>query len=285
MYNVNEDEIKRRFNKIKKLKQYQKKDDAEVMKIAEGLVIKSKKREDLNVTDLFVDNKEQKLAKELLDKYLKDYTIETVSDRNLLKQLIYLEVLNTRLQFKLNDYSKDEFDEDGKKLPKYNDDKDLVKVIDVVHKNLSQIINLKSQLGIIGSQKKEDDSDVLNTLKKKFKNYLKENQASRTIICPYCSQMVLLKIRTTAYDAQKHPYFRDRILYNDHLVNLVMKGTLTKEDVAKILECSPDYVDWLITKWKIKPKQIVALDTVNTEIEEIKNKEKSKPIEKISGNE
>jgi len=272
MYNITEDEIKRRFNKINKLKQYKDKDDAEVMKIAEGLVIKSKKREDLNVTDLFVDNKEQKLAKELLDKYIKDYTIETVSDRNLLKQLIYLEVLNTRLQIKLNEYGD-------------NDDKELVKVIDVVHKNLSQIMNLKSQLGIIGSKKKEDDANVLNTLKKKFKNYLKENQASRTIICPYCSQMVLLKIRTTAYDAQKHPYFRDRILYNDHLVNLVMKGTLTTEDVAKILECSPDYVDWLITKWKIKPSQSVALDEVNAEIEEIKNKEKSEPIEKTSGNE
>jgi len=273
MYNVTEEEITNRVNKINKLVQYRNKSDGELRKIAETLIIKGKKRDDLNVSDLVIDDTEKKLAKELLDKYLKDYTIETISDKNILKQLIYLEVLNTRLQIKLNKYS----EEDN------NDDKDLVKVIEVVHKNLTQIINLKSQLGIIGNKKKENDADVLATLKKKFKNYLKENQASRTIVCPYCSQMVLLKIRTTAYDAQKHPFFRDRILYNDHLVNLVIKGTLTKEDVAQILECSPDYIDWLITKWKIKPAPVVALDTVNEEIKQIKEKKDALESDKISG--
>ena len=275
MYKVTEDELIKRINKINKLVQYRNKSDEELRKIAETLIIKGKKRDDLNVSDLVIDDTEKKLAKELLDKYLKDYTIETISDKNILKQLIYLEVLNTRLQIKLNKYS----EEDN------NDDKDLVKVIEVVHKNLTQIINLKSQLGIIGNKKKENDADVLNVLKKKFKNYLKENQASRTIVCPYCSQMVLLKIRTTAYDAQKHPFFRDRILYNDHLVNLVIEGTLTKEDVAQILECSPDYIDWLITKWKIKPAPVVALDTVNEEIQQIKEKKEALEADKISGTE
>jgi len=234
MYSVTEEEVKKRLAQITGLKQYVKFSPEELRKIAEELVIKSKKREDLNVSDLFQSEDEQKRAKTLLDKYIQEYTIETVSDRNILKQLIYLEVLNTRIQDSLNNYT--------------GPDKDLVKLIDVIHKNLSQILILKTELGLSGSKNKQNEANALETLKKKFKNYLKENQASRTLVCPHCSQMILLRIRTTAYEAQKHPFFRDRILYNKPLLALYKEGKLTQKDVASVLECSEDYIEWVINK-------------------------------------
>jgi hypothetical protein len=69
--------------------------------------------------------------------------------------------------------------------------------------------------------------------------------------CPFCGKMIMLKIRTDAWEAQKHPMFHDRILGNSHLIKLYKEGRLTKEDLASIFETSPDYVSWLISKWKI----------------------------------
>jgi hypothetical protein len=63
--------------------------------------------------------------------------------------------------------------------------------------------------------------------------------------------MVMLKMRTEAWEAQKHPYFKDRLLGNEQLIRLYKLGKLTKEDVASVLGTSPDYTDWLINKWRV----------------------------------
>jgi DNA-directed RNA polymerase subunit RPC12/RpoP len=90
-------------------------------------------------------------------------------------------------------------------------------------------------------------------IKPKFRRWLDENQASRYIVCPHCSKSILLKIRTEAWEAQKHPFFRDRILGNAHLIELYKQNKLTKEDLAKIFETSPDYVVWLVEKaWRLQ---------------------------------
>ena len=47
------------------------------------------------------------------------------------------------------------------------------------------------------------------------------------------SEMVMLKIRTEAWEAQKHPFFKDRVLYNKHLVKLYQSGIISKEDVSE----------------------------------------------------
>jgi len=77
-----------------------------------------------------------------------------------------------------------------------------------------------------------------------------QNQGSRTCICPHCGKMVLLKIRTDKYDVSKHPFFRDRILGNVHMIKLYKENKISKEDCAKILGVSNDYIDWLIEKWE-----------------------------------
>ena len=187
---------------------------------------------------MFEDKDEKKSAKDLLRKYLSDYAIETISDKNTLKQLIYLEILNNRLQHILNALHKD-----SKGVP--------LQLVDGIHKNIEAIGSLKNKLGLIKTKDpkhSETGFQALEILKKKFAKWREENQGSRTLNCPHCSKMVMLKIRTEAWEAQKHPFFKDRLLTNKHLLSLYKKNKITKEDVANILETSVDYVDWILSK-------------------------------------
>jgi len=199
-----------------------------------------KKRDfdDLDIEELFEDKTERMAAVRLIKKYLSEYVIENISDRNTLKQLVYLEILHThRLQASANN----EYKEHQATSPN---------VIRALHENLEQILKLKNSLALIQPDKDKSDAyQTLESLMKKFKVWRDNNQASRTITCPHCSKMVMLKIRTDAWEATKHPYFRDKLLGNQHLITLYKDNKITKEDIGKILQTSPDYIDWLITKW------------------------------------
>lgn len=200
--------------------------------------------EEWDIASLFTKKNEVKMGKELLRKYLADYNIEGEGDKTLLKQLIYLEVIhNLHLQRQINEAK----DSDKGQVNSF--------LLDSLHKNLDQIMLLKSKLGLTKDSKKHEDNDAFSALEKlgkKFKVWLEENQASRTLSCPHCGKMVLLKIKTDMYDSVKHPFFKDRILCNEHLVKLYLRGIITKEDIALILGFSPDYVDWLIEKGFVK---------------------------------
>jgi hypothetical protein len=89
----------------------------------------------------------------------------------------------------------------------------------------------------------------LEQLRKKFVLWEKENQASRTFVCPCCSKMLMLHVKPDVWEVQEHKFFRDKILCNEHLVKLFKENKITKEDVALILGTSPQYVLWLIEKW------------------------------------
>lgn len=226
---------------LKKLEKF--KDDSTIIEPISALSknnVSIKNTSDIDITSLFTDKKEQKVAKELLNKYLKDYAIETISDKNTLVQLVYLEILHTyRLQPLINSSYKD-----TQTIP--------LQVVDTLHKNINQITILKEKLGLSKSKKDELQSEpfkALELLKKKFKKWREDNQGSRTIICPHCAKLVLLKIRTEAWEAIGHPFFKDRILYNQHLVDIYLENKITKSDVAKIFGVSDDYVDWLVKKW------------------------------------
>lgn len=186
---------------------------------------------------------EADLAANLIERYLKEYTIESISDINTLKELIYYEVVQTRFQLKLNDFS------DNKSVP--------IQIVEIMHKNSDVILKLKNSLGLFKDKTKEDGYDALDHLKRRFKVWLTQNQASRTLVCGHCGKMLLLRIRTEAWEAQKHPFFSDKILGNPHLIALYQRNIITKEDVAKVLETSPDYVDWLVTRWGKNQQEVV----------------------------
>jgi len=62
--------------------------------------------------------------------------------------------------------------------------------------------------------------------------------------------MTLLKIRTDAWEAQKHPFFKDRVLANKHLMKMYKDKKISQKDVALVLDCSDDYIDWMIKRVK-----------------------------------
>ena len=236
---VTEQEIKDKANALRNLVSFKNKSEDYILSKAEELLHKEKSGMDM--TSMFSDRKEIKRARNLLEKYLSDYTIESISDKNTLKEVIYLEIVQQRLQGKLNEY----YEKDSKALP--------IQLVEIIHKNSRSILELKASLGLNREKEKATSVDALAILKVRFKQWLKENQASRTITCPHenCGKMIMLKMKTGAWEAQKHPFFKDRILANEHLIKLYNSKVITRKDVAKVLETSMNYVDWLVEKWSL----------------------------------
>ncbi len=239
---ITEQEIKDKATALRNLVSFKKKSDEYILDKARELLEKEKSGVDM--VSMFTNRKEIKRARILLEKYLEDYTIESISDKNTLKEVIYLEIVQQRLQEKLNEY----YDKDSKAVP--------IQLVETIHKNSEAILKLKTSLGLNREKEQRSSVDILSIMKVRFKPWLRQNQASRTLLCPHegCGQMIMLKIRTEEWEAQKHPFFKDRILGNVHLVKLYQNRIITKEDVAKILEASDDYVDWLIDKWQLEEK-------------------------------
>ena len=219
--------------------------EEQLLSRAREIILDKAKIKEVDVEELFTDKDEQSRANELIKKYLTDYSIETTSDRNLLSQLVYFEVLHSRLQKELNK----EVILDNKQV-----------IIELLHKNIKEISSLKDKLGISRNKNQEfkkDGYSYLQMIMRKYKKWLSENQASRYMICPHCGLSILLKIQMKAWEASKHPFFRDRVLGNTHLIKLYMTGKLNKNDLSQIFGTSEDYTDWLTDKYKTTWKNIL----------------------------
>jgi len=234
--------IKNETKKFKNLAKSGKRDE----KTLRAEVIKRLVLKELGVEKLFDEPKERALAKDLAKTYLTEFTPKTISDKNNLKSVIYLEVLQYRLQSVMNELTA----QGATAIP--------LNLVDSIHKNLKEIANNKERLGLIGKEKEQKESDGFRTLqsvKEKFKVWMDDNQGSRSLVCPSCGDMVMLKIRMDKWIPQKHPFFKDRFLANKKLMQLYLQKRLTKEEIAEVLNSSPDYIDWLIeTLWMTDPE-------------------------------
>lgn len=192
---------------------------------------------DINVQSMFTANEEKKLARELAKKYLDDYIIESISDKNTLKQLIYFEVIQYRLQ-KITNKAHNE----NKSVP--------LKYLDSLHKNSNQIISLKDTLGITHDKDaKQDSYGSLASIMKKFSIHRKKNVAERTRLCPHCGEMIHFVMRMDKYESRKHSFFQGRFLTNKLFIRLYKEGRITKKEFAEEgLETSQDYIDFLLDR-------------------------------------
>ncbi len=196
----------------------------------------------LDITDKFKGEAEKTLAQSLLTRYLADFVIESVSDINALKEIIYLEIVQFRLQDKLNDM--------------YTDDTKMVNwdTLEVIHKNSDCILKLKATLGLKSDLEKLDDYSALENLKRRHKQWRAENQGSRYLKCPHCCKPILLKIKTEAWDAGKHPFFQDNFLCNQTLLeNLDQTVLIDRDFIAKVFDTSPNYINWILNHMKNSP--------------------------------
>lgn len=181
---------------------------------------------------------EKRIAQRKYKKYKETYHIDSLSDLQLLESLVFRETIQERTKEQI----KNDVDKEKVLNPTST------RLMNIINNNEECILILKEKLGLFEDKKVKDPFKHIQILKKKFKKWREENQGSRTLICPRCSKMIMLKIRTKAWEALKHPFFKDRILANKHLWNLYKEGKITKEDIAKILGCSSDYVNWLNEK-------------------------------------
>ena len=183
---------------------------------------------------------DKKLAHKSFDDYRNSYHITSYSDMLVLEELVYRESLQKRCKKEINDLE-DKHTEQGKDkafiIPSY--------VLDSMNENLNQIMELKKTLGLVESRNNSDGFAYIQQLKEKFKIWCDENQGSRTLTCPHCSKVVMLRIKTDAWEAQKHPFFKDKILANKKLWELFKTGKLTRKDIAEVLDCGEQYIDWL----------------------------------------
>jgi DNA-directed RNA polymerase subunit RPC12/RpoP len=181
---------------------------------------------------------EKTLGKEKFKKYCNHYHIEAYSDLQMLEELIYQELMQERLKEKAT-----QLEEKNKNEKKeYTIPRTLVETMKV---NFDQILIIKEKLGMFENKEGQDGFAYIQKLKDKFKKWNEENQGSRTCVCPHCSKIILLKIRTEAWEAQKHPFFQDKLLANKSLWKLYKEGKITKQEVGEILGCSDRYIDWL----------------------------------------
>jgi len=228
------------FKQLKNLSQYKGKSDKALYRIVDKKMAEN--IEEIDFTGLFTEKNDLKKAKTLVKKYLEQKDFDNIAEKQNLKNVVWLEIEIEKNQEIINKLHAD-FD---KVVP----EEQLKSVLPL----MKQLSDLKKELGFY--QKEQEESDgykIIQRMIDRAKVWRSKNQGSRQILCPHCQKMILLKIRTDCYDAKEHPFFEDRILTSKALMRRYCEGTLSKEDVADILEVSPDYINWLIEKWKNHP--------------------------------
>jgi len=185
--------------------------------------------------------KEKNEGQKLFKEYQNRYHVENFSDLNILEELVYREILHLRTKNKIGDLAESDNIKDQELIPK--------SYWTALDDNLERILRLKETLGFFQDKKTEDALEWFKVLIKKFKVWREENQGTREVVCPFCSKLFYLMIRTDKYDAKKWPMFKDKIICNETLWALYKSGEkVTKQNFAKILGVGEDYIDWLSEK-------------------------------------
>jgi len=187
---------------------------------------------------------EKKRAKRKFDKYCKIYNYEKINDLELLESLVFDEILIERIKRKIEDLTKSKKVQDAEVVPK--------NWLERLNEIEDQTLKIRERLGLFEDKKTESPLKYIQTLEKKFKKWMSKNQGSREIVCPFCSELFYLRIRTNKYKAYKSPFFEDKILCNKPLLNLFKMGKITKSNVAEILGVPEDYITWLLDKIETK---------------------------------
>ena len=222
-------EIEREITRLSNLKQNKNADIESLTSLAR-----------INVTvrefkgnPLFTDKDEQKIAEERFRKYLTDNELESMSDLDSLRSLVYNEIFEQRIQGELNKLAKD---------GKYPPDK-LIKSLVEVQEQKSR---LKIRLGIDRKDDEKDDLSALQLLQKRVEKHINDNKGDYTLglgfQCDKCGhknwETFLLYKRVKDFNILKHSWFAGRFLFNYEVVRDVKDKKLSKEDATRYLMCS-----------------------------------------------
>ncbi|MFH0805954.1 MAG: hypothetical protein V1901_03715 [Patescibacteria group bacterium] len=235
------DELIKQVNKIRNFTQYKNSTQEELEKVARKTIAEKEVEKELIS---LVGEEELPLAKEIFNKYINEYQLETSSDKSTLLDLVYYEILNLRIKKYLTENYKTE---DGSVVIH-------TKTIESLNAQTDQINKLKSLLGMTKKQVEVEHSDVvkiMENLKSRYHTWINspENRANYTLKTPCCGKMLLIRRRL---DKEKdevliHPWFvRGGVLFNKHLWKMHHEGKISDDDIMKVLNLqSMDYIEWV----------------------------------------
>lgn len=223
-------EVKKEFKRLSKLTNFKNKSEE---------YIEHEAQKNVTIRELvrngnFIDDDEKKFAKNLYDKYLKDYDFENSVDLSNLSILIYNEILVQRLQKTINEQK------DSKGNFYLND-----KLVKSLHETQNQVLTLKKQLGL-DKDVTENELTAFQQAKKKLDLHITFNRNEYETVCANCGTLLLLRKKTKDFNILKHPFFSGRWYYNARGIELVKKGIWKKEHYAYVFRTSVDYVDYVI---------------------------------------
>lgn len=198
---------------------------------------------------------EQKLAEQKFRNYLENNEIESASDIDTLKSLVYNEVFEIRIQQQLNTLL----------LPPEKLTKQLVDI-------QNQKSALKIKLGIDKNEEEQDDLSKLELLQKRTHKYIQEHKNEFTIWIPHTcekckyedieSYLIWKKVKD--FKSLKHPWFAGRWLFNYEILKDVKDEKISKEDAWRYLICAGqggnykpsedreyciDYINYCLENW------------------------------------
>ncbi len=249
-------DIEKEVKRLSNLLNYKDLDPSELESIAK---INVHVRE-LKKNPLFIDDAEKKLSEKLFYNYLKNNELESNSDIDTLKSLVFNQIFEQRIQGELNKL---------KTEGKYPPDKLIKSLVEVQ----DQKAKLKVKLGIDRKDDETDDLSAYQLLHKRVDKYINDHKDEFSIglgfECEKCNHKnwdtFLLYKQIKDFKILKHPWYAGRFLFNYEIVKDVKDGKISKEDATRYLMCSgegkfykpssedkkwcTDYVSYLLENW------------------------------------
>lgn len=220
-------DVRKELKRIQNLKQNKDRSDSEL----EHLAKLNLKERDFKKNPIFQDEKDQDLAEKKFKSYITDYQFENLSDIDTLRSLLFTEILEIKLQqrieIKISDDSKNISEFDTRQL------KDVQ----------NQIISLKIKLGISKEEGDVDELSGLDVLKKRYETYIQQNKNEFTIYCKHCAKPLLLRRRVKDFEVYKHPWFAGRWLFNYEILKDVKEEKLDKKTAWRYLCAASNSID------------------------------------------
>ena len=175
--------------KLKNLKQNKNLSNEQIMELAKEEL---ERRNIVDTLAFCVDEDEKKLARELLDRYLSQGSVESESDKDTLKSLIDLQIIAERIKKNLNT----EAAKANAGIPTH--------VLQELRETNEQIQEFKEKLGL--TQKNRQSATFLDTwdkLKRKAVKYYEEHKGCNVTKCPYCQNIIQSVLRTDLLTPEK----------------------------------------------------------------------------------
>ncbi len=253
-------QLEREISRLSNLKNFKGMESNELESIARiNIEIREFKKNPLFDIKTEPGQKEQELAESRFRNYMENNEIESASDIDTLKSLIFTEIFEIRIQKELND-----FQTEGK-LPS---DKFIKSLVDIQN----QKSTLKIKLGIDKNEEELDDLSKLQLLQKRTYKYIQEHKNEFTIWIPHTCEKCkhediesyFLWRKVKDFKSLKHPWFAGRWLFNYEILKDVKDGKLSKEDAWRYMICAGqggnykpvedkiyciDYINYCLENW------------------------------------